>query len=226
MTDPLSLFAPELVQAIERLVDERVKAALAELEPSNGSPWLSVADAAVYLGVSERTVGRLLERGRIRSTYDRSSPAAAPRRPRLAPPRRRRLDGNQISIRAPSVEPGRRSLWAERRAHLSDSRREQAEASRASCGAGREQAPGGLRTPRRDGGTDGSTPGSSLTPRPGSPNKGRRGVSRYAQTTQKQQAERFSSVSFRSGMRRPIATCTANSAASRSRSALLSPGGR
>ena len=38
MTDPLNLFAPELVQAIERLVDERVKAALAELEPSNGSP--------------------------------------------------------------------------------------------------------------------------------------------------------------------------------------------
>ena len=69
MTDPLNLFAPELVQAIERLVDERVKAALAELEPSNGSPWLSVADAAVYLGVSERTIGRLLERGRIRSTY-------------------------------------------------------------------------------------------------------------------------------------------------------------
>ena len=31
MTDPLSLFAPELVQAMERLVDERVEAALAEL---------------------------------------------------------------------------------------------------------------------------------------------------------------------------------------------------
>jgi excisionase family DNA binding protein len=69
VTNPLNLFAPELVQAIERLVDERVKAALTELEPSNGSPWLSVADAAVYLGVSERTVGRLLERGRVRSTY-------------------------------------------------------------------------------------------------------------------------------------------------------------
>lgn len=69
MTDPLNLFAPELVQAIERLVDERVKAALANLEPSNGRTWLSVADAAIYLGVSERSVGRLLERGRIRSTY-------------------------------------------------------------------------------------------------------------------------------------------------------------
>ena len=57
------------MQAIERLVDQRVKAALAELGPLNGSPWLSVADAAVYLSVSERTVGRLLERGRVRSTY-------------------------------------------------------------------------------------------------------------------------------------------------------------
>ena len=69
MTDPLNLFAPELVQAIERLVDQRVKDALAEREPSNGRTWLSVAEAAVYLGVSERSVGRLLERGRIRSTY-------------------------------------------------------------------------------------------------------------------------------------------------------------
>jgi excisionase family DNA binding protein len=62
------LLGPDLVLALERLVDERVEAVLAGLEPSNGSPWLSVADAAEYLGVSERSVGRLLERGRIRST--------------------------------------------------------------------------------------------------------------------------------------------------------------
>ncbi len=61
MTDPLSVFAPELVQAIQRLVDERVKAALAELEPSNGSPWLRIEDAAAYLGVSPRTITRLVE---------------------------------------------------------------------------------------------------------------------------------------------------------------------
>ena len=69
MTDPLNLFAPELVQAMERLVDERVEAALACINASNGSPWLSVADAATYLGVSERTIGRLLEHGHIRSAY-------------------------------------------------------------------------------------------------------------------------------------------------------------
>jgi excisionase family DNA binding protein len=68
MTDPLKLFAPELVETIERLVDERVRAALAEVEPSNGSPWLSVQQGAAYVGVSPRTITRLLEQGRIRST--------------------------------------------------------------------------------------------------------------------------------------------------------------
>jgi excisionase family DNA binding protein len=63
------LLGPDLVLALQRLVDERVSAALGQLELSTGSPWLSVADAAVYLSVSERTVGRLLERGHLRSTY-------------------------------------------------------------------------------------------------------------------------------------------------------------
>ena len=35
---------------------------------ANDSPWLSIADAAVYLGVSERTIERAIARGRLESS--------------------------------------------------------------------------------------------------------------------------------------------------------------
>jgi excisionase family DNA binding protein len=42
---------------------------LAELEPEVAdSPWLSVTSAAGYLSVSERTIERAIERGRLRSS--------------------------------------------------------------------------------------------------------------------------------------------------------------
>jgi excisionase family DNA binding protein len=65
------ILGPELVSALETYISERVEEALAShVTVTNGaSPWLSVADAAGYLGVSERSVGRLLDRGRIRSSY-------------------------------------------------------------------------------------------------------------------------------------------------------------
>jgi excisionase family DNA binding protein len=63
-----SVFAPKLVEALTRLVDERVERALADRDIESGSPWLSLAEAAGRLRVSERTVARLVERGRIRTT--------------------------------------------------------------------------------------------------------------------------------------------------------------
>jgi excisionase family DNA binding protein len=68
MTDLRSLLSEALLAELGRLVDERVAAALVTLQPAPTTPWLSVADAARYLGVSERTVTRLLGRARIRST--------------------------------------------------------------------------------------------------------------------------------------------------------------
>lgn len=65
-----TMFSPELVAAIERLVDERVAGALAALH-GNGSattPWLTIEEAAQYLRVSERTLERLLTRGKIRTS--------------------------------------------------------------------------------------------------------------------------------------------------------------
>jgi excisionase family DNA binding protein len=42
---------------------------LVELEHDDGgSPWLSIAAAAAYLSVSERTIEREIERGRLRSS--------------------------------------------------------------------------------------------------------------------------------------------------------------
>ena len=71
MTDLRATFSPELVEALERLVDERVQAAVAELHPNgagSSSPWLSLSEAAEYLRTSERTVQRLVKRSRIRTS--------------------------------------------------------------------------------------------------------------------------------------------------------------
>jgi excisionase family DNA binding protein len=68
MSDLDRILGPDLVAALETLISERVEAALAQ---RNGQPsppaWMSIADAAGYLGVSPRTVTRLLEQSRIRS---------------------------------------------------------------------------------------------------------------------------------------------------------------
>lgn len=68
MNELAALFSPEVVAAIERLIDERVEAALAERGNGARSPWLSISEAAVYLGVSERTVERMIQRGKVRSS--------------------------------------------------------------------------------------------------------------------------------------------------------------
>lgn len=66
----LQSLAPEVVEAIEELVDERVQARLEllEEETGRGSPWLSIEEAADYLRVSPRTLERQLDHGRVRST--------------------------------------------------------------------------------------------------------------------------------------------------------------
>lgn len=55
-----------LARAIEELVDAKVAAALAERGTcSDYSPWLSLEAAAKYACVSERTIGRMVERGQL-----------------------------------------------------------------------------------------------------------------------------------------------------------------
>ena len=65
----LRALSPELVAAVERLVDERVEARLAECENGSKPPWLTISDAAEYLRVSPSTIGRMLKQGRVSSTY-------------------------------------------------------------------------------------------------------------------------------------------------------------
>ena len=65
MTDPLTLLT-ELVAEVAALrsrVDE-----LEREQEHTSSPWLSVADGADYLGVSEPTLQRMILRRRLRTT--------------------------------------------------------------------------------------------------------------------------------------------------------------
>jgi excisionase family DNA binding protein len=66
--DVTALLGSELVEALTQLVDERVERALAERTADGDSPWLTLAEAAKRLRVSERTVARAVGRGRIRTT--------------------------------------------------------------------------------------------------------------------------------------------------------------
>ena len=62
-----AVLAPDVVAALEELVTEQVAEAAAAAGNGDRSPWLSVRDAAGYLGVSERTLNREIARGRVRS---------------------------------------------------------------------------------------------------------------------------------------------------------------
>jgi excisionase family DNA binding protein len=71
VTDLRATFTPEFVDAIERLVDERVELRLREPGPGvsrNDSPWLSISEAAAYMRVSERKLQRVIASGGLRST--------------------------------------------------------------------------------------------------------------------------------------------------------------
>ena len=56
-----------MVEALEELVSERVRAELAGQSGSDASPWLPLRGAAAYVGVSERTLERAIASGRLRS---------------------------------------------------------------------------------------------------------------------------------------------------------------
>jgi excisionase family DNA binding protein len=64
----LQSLAPELVDAIEQLVSDRVEAALDQVTSGDLNPWLSLEEAAEYLRVSPRTLERRIEKGRLRSS--------------------------------------------------------------------------------------------------------------------------------------------------------------
>jgi excisionase family DNA binding protein len=67
VSDLRSLLSEALVAELERLVDKRVDAALGARSQDIGSPWLSLRDCAERLHVSQRTIARLVKRGRIRT---------------------------------------------------------------------------------------------------------------------------------------------------------------
>jgi excisionase family DNA binding protein len=61
-----ALLGPELVAAIEQLVDERVARAVAALQvPHPPTPWLTVPQAAVLLGCTPDAVRMRIRRGRL-----------------------------------------------------------------------------------------------------------------------------------------------------------------
>lgn len=67
MSDPIALSIPEeLVEAIAERAAEIVLERRREADA--GSPWLSVADGAAYLSISERQLQRAITKGKITST--------------------------------------------------------------------------------------------------------------------------------------------------------------
>jgi excisionase family DNA binding protein len=74
MSDLAGIFGPETVAAIERLVDERVAAALAEQAAAAPapSPYLSVVEAAEYLRCPRQRIDDLLSSRRLTRMKDGS----------------------------------------------------------------------------------------------------------------------------------------------------------
>jgi len=63
-----AVFAPELLAALEQIVDERVAAALAETAPAGDGPrWLTLEQAAERLACSPDAVRMRAKRGRLES---------------------------------------------------------------------------------------------------------------------------------------------------------------
>jgi excisionase family DNA binding protein len=64
----LQSLAPELVEAIEQFVAERVQVAVTADTVTSASPWLGLEEAAQYLRISSRTLERRVAKGRVRSS--------------------------------------------------------------------------------------------------------------------------------------------------------------
>ncbi|MFN8224747.1 MAG: hypothetical protein U0R50_16055 [Gaiellales bacterium] len=68
MTDLSEMFGPTIVEALERLVNERVAAALAELDGARADrTWLTLEEAGERLGCSAEAVRMRASRGRLES---------------------------------------------------------------------------------------------------------------------------------------------------------------
>jgi excisionase family DNA binding protein len=65
MSELAHIFAPEVVAAIERLIDARVKASLAEVRAGEDRRWLTPREAGDRLGCSERAIYQRIRVGRI-----------------------------------------------------------------------------------------------------------------------------------------------------------------
>ena len=100
MSEPFALTLPP--EALEAIAQRAAELVLEQLGQDNGSssPWLSLAEAAEYLRVSERQLQRLVARGKVRSSTigrrrllhrdDLDQAAAREETAPTAPPRRRR----------------------------------------------------------------------------------------------------------------------------------------
>ncbi len=71
MTQSLELraaFSPAIVEAFERLIDERVQAALVEYAENATPPYLTMKQAASYLQVSQKLLHRQIAAGHLPAT--------------------------------------------------------------------------------------------------------------------------------------------------------------
>ena len=67
MTDLGATFSPDLIAALEQLVDRRVASAMAAVPARDGAPWLTLEQAAVRLDCSTDAVRMRVKRGRLES---------------------------------------------------------------------------------------------------------------------------------------------------------------
>lgn len=65
MTDLADLLSADLLDALDRFVQDRIDAALASQPTAHD--WLTVAEAAAFLRVSERTLERRIADGAVRA---------------------------------------------------------------------------------------------------------------------------------------------------------------
>jgi excisionase family DNA binding protein len=71
----LKLLSPEAEAALVRLIDERVAHQLDTVgsNPANGSPWMTVAEAAEYLRTTPGAIYKRIRRGHLRSYHPEGS---------------------------------------------------------------------------------------------------------------------------------------------------------
>jgi excisionase family DNA binding protein len=69
VSDLRDVHGADLIAALETLVDERVAAAISNLDNGSKPKWLTISEAAEYARVSESKIARKLLDGALRSTH-------------------------------------------------------------------------------------------------------------------------------------------------------------